>query len=468
VARTGRRARGVLAATSFLVIACLAALAASNRPRDATAAVAAVGLLAGACAVYLVWRAEPAWTLMWALVLSPITGHWTEFGIPGALSPQRLLLLGAVATVLLRGPAVRDRPRLPTSAVHYLLVLAGLYAVGSAAAAGTLEQKDAVFSLLEAYGVLLFAVFYVAPVMFATRRSRELLLVVLVGLGLYLGCTALFETIHLSGLVFPSYINDPGVGIHYGRARGPFTEAVLNGVALFLCGGAALLALVLWHRRWSRCIAAAVCALCAAGLLFTLQRSVWLAALVAVIVTGLVTPPLRRYLLPGLATLALVAAGAYLVVGGDTVAQRAGDRATVWDRENLNDAALNMIDARPLFGFGWSEFQTASVQGSFFQQADDHPLTAAGLVVHNEFLSHGAELGLVGLSLWLASMGAACVWALRSPAPTPDLRLWKVAFLAYALFYLVVSNAVPPYFFPNLVFWLLAGVVAAGRVPAER
>lgn len=427
---------------------------------------AGAGLVLGVC--YFAWRLDPAWSLAIAVFLSPIAGHWQELHIPGWLSPDRLLIVWAIATLALRAPGARDRPALREQPVHWVLGLASLYVLASAAMVGTLLQKESFFRLLEAYGILLFAVFYVAPAVFRDERRRRVLIGALTVLGAYLGLTALFETVHANALVWPRYISNPNVGVHFGRARGPFAEAVQNGVGLYTCAIGAVLGAAIFRGRLLKGLCLTIAALDMAGVLFTLQRSVWVGSLVATIVTFIAFKDLRRYLLPILLSCVLIGGAAYAVVGSGAVHKRATDQATVWDRYNLNRAALNMVEARPLFGYGWSRFPSESVRGEFFQQNSNYPLTAAGLSVHNEFFSHAAELGLVGLTLWLLGLLSAAFTAVRAPTPTPEAKLWKRAFVAYTVFYLVVSSFVPAALFPNLMFWLLAGIAASTYQPSVR
>ena len=51
---------------------------------------------------YMVWRLEPAYTISAAVFLSPFAGNWPRLGVPGPLSPDRLLLAGGILAVLLR------------------------------------------------------------------------------------------------------------------------------------------------------------------------------------------------------------------------------------------------------------------------------------------------------------------------------------------------------------------------------
>ena len=63
-----------------------------------------------------------------------------------------------------------------------------------------------------------------------------------------------------------------------------------------------------------------------------------------------------------------------------------------------------MVEAKPLFGFGWSRFTSDS--RDYFQQAFDYPLTATEAGVHNTPLTYAVDLGLVGMTLWL--VGVVC------------------------------------------------------------
>ena len=206
--------------------------------------------------------------------------------------------------------------------------------------------------------------------------------------------------------------------------------------------------------------------LSAGALLFTLTRSVWIGAMLATAVTMLAHPQLRRWMVPVTVSAALITAGSLAVVPG--LAERANERRTqqgpIWDRLNLNRAALNMAEARPLFGFGWGSFKTKGV--NYFQQASTFPLTAGNLGVHSAYFDHLAELGLVGTSLWVLSTVLA-VWLALSRRGPPELEPWRYGLLAIAIMYAVVAAFVYPYMFGTIVLWLWAGIVYAGS-PAPR
>jgi O-antigen ligase len=423
------------------------------------------GLMALVSCGYLAWRINPAYVLTAAIVLSPLAGNWQAMGVPGPLALDRLLLVAAVAVVLIRELGARDRSELRIEPVHVVLAAGLVYVVASALAVGTFFESASFFRFLQTYGALPFLTFLIAPVVFRTPADRQILLVGLVGLGAYLGLTALFETIKLDALVFPKFILDPSFGTHFGRARGPFAEAVANGMGLFVCAVAAAIAFTTWRRRLWRLLAGGVFSLCLLGTLFTLQRSVWLAVVVAAVVLVVANRELRRFALPLAALAATLVLGALVLIPGlaASAEARKNDQQTIWDRENANRAALNMVDSHPLTGLGWGEFTQQGL--NYFQLSGDYPLTHT--VVHNLFLGLAAELGLIGLTLWVTGFLLGVGGAIRA-RPPPQLRPWRWGLIAIAAFFLVMVNFVPPVVFPNLVIWLWAGIVWAGRAWAPR
>jgi putative inorganic carbon (hco3(-)) transporter len=419
-------------------------------------------------ALYLLWQVDPAYTISAAIFLSPVAGNWHQLHFPTGADPDRLLLALGICQVLFRAPAVHDRPPFRFTAAHAFMGAAVLYALASAFTVHVLLSKAPLFKIIDSFGILPFLTFLVAPVAFRTRRQRGILLVTLVALGAYLGLTTLFEVIHLRALVFPRYINNPNFGIHYGRGRGPFVDAVANGFACFVCTAACGVALATWRRPKPRLAAASIGALCFVGSFLSLERSVWIGVTIGSVITMLVMPRLRRYLLPAILTVSIAGAGAFILVPGvnNKFNQRVDNVSSVYDRQNLAVAGLNMVAARPLTGVGWARFQADSLL--YFRQSQNYPinprLTRFG--IHNFLLLYAVELGLPGLTLWTLGLLLGIGSALLTRGP-PDLDPWRAALLAVFVAFLVVANSVPPSVFPNLSLWLLAGVVFSGRY-AER
>jgi O-antigen ligase len=448
-------------------IVCLAAasMVLSIETRSALAAAPLLVLVLPAVG-YLALAVDPAALLTLAVVLTPFAGNWQQLGIPGILAPDRLLIAATIVLVVFRAVTGRGDPLPQLRPVHYVLALAVLWAVASALVSHTLFDRASLLKIVEAYGVFPFLIFYLAPIIYTTPRRRQWLLGALVVLGAYLGLTVLFEMAGPHSLVWPKYILDPHYGIHGGRGRGPFADAVANGFGLYVCALASCIAASQWRGK-ARIAAGLVAVLCFVGTLLTLERSVWTGVAVATVVTLISFARLRRVAFPVIVASAAAVLLALVLIPGLSakVSTRASDQGPVWDRENLTVAALNMVSARPLLGFGWSRFQATS--GPYFRQSQNYPLTATNIDIHNYFLTYAVELGLVGLLIWLTGLLMGGFGALSTRAP-PEFAPWRMAFLAVAVCFLLVANSVPPTVFQNEVFWLWAGVLWSGRDSPRR
>jgi putative inorganic carbon (hco3(-)) transporter len=409
-------------------------------------------------AIALAFAARPAWTLSLGLALAMFNGNWDALGV-GLPLDRALLAVGILATLVRES---RARGRLATRPIDWLLMLVGLYVVCSSILAGTLDDGGARFGLLDRFGLIPFLLFYVAGYAFRDAGDRDVLLGVLVAMGLYLGFTAIMETIPLRALVVPDYIDNPRQGIHFERARGPFVEATGMGMALFACGIAAVIAFLRWRHRTARSIAGFTAALCALGVLLTLTRAAWLSAVVAAAITLLVYRDTRRWAFPVLAASAVLVVGAFVASPSlyERATERQNDQTPLWDRRNAAAASLRMIDERPLFGYGWGAFEAES--RDFFRQHPDYPLTIIP-DAHNVYLSNASELGLVGASLWLVALLIAVGGGVLRRGP-PALRPWRIGLLALGIAYLVAAYATPLGFtLPTLLLWTWAGLCWSDR-----
>lgn len=455
-----QRQSPLLAFVAVVVIGGLGGMLASHRVSGLDPFVGAViGMAAGAAAVTCLVVLEPALILTAAMILSVFSGNWSNMGIPIPL--DRVAVACGIATALIRSIREGEGPRIRP--VHWLMLLLILYAVASAGWAQTLTQHQPQFALLDRLGLIPFLLFLVAPVAFRTPEQRRILAIGLVLLGAYLGLMALFERIHATGLVVPSYITDPSIGITFGRSRGPFLEAGANGLAMFDCLAAAAITLPHWQGRPRlRAAVIGVMVLCVAGILFTLTRQVWLGAGVGAAVAMLSNRRLRRYLpvTAAVTLIAVVAALAFVPGLQQSINNRTNDQSSVWDRLNSDAAALRMVEARPALGFGWGEFGADSTP--YYRLAATYPLSTID-VAHNMPLSNAAELGLLGLVLWVVVMLVGIVGPTLGRAP-PAVEPWRIALVAIAIAWFVQANLSPlDYAFDNYMIWLWAGIVAGGR-----
>ena len=421
--------------------------------------------------VHLMWNADPAWLLSAGLAASMFSGNWKLLGFGSTAVPDRLLLAAGLVAFLFRFPPARDRPRLTFRPVHAVLALGVVYVAVSGFYGGGFKDRSGFFRLLDSYGLLPFVAFTVAPVAFRTARQRAILLGTLIACGAYLGLTALFEALKLHSLIWPHYISDPSVGIHQGRGRGPFLAGDANGMALYACGVAALIG-VLWCRQQGlrlrlQLLIGAIAVLDFSGVFFTLTRSVWLGSIIASVATLLVVRGLRRYLVPAAALGLAVVLGALAFIPGlaSESSQRGHDQRPIWDRENGNLTAVRMLEAKPLFGFGWNEFVPKSID--YYRQQPNFPMTSVGRPLHNALLANVVELGVVGGVIWLAGLLMAWAGGIVRRGP-PDIRPWQVGLVAIAVQWAIVSSFAPAAFaFPNLLLWMWAGVLWVEADPSD-
>lgn len=417
--------------------------------------VIAVGAIAFLGLLYVLLHIDPAWCLSAGLAGAVFSGYWREMGVP--LPLDRIVLLVGLACVVLRSPGGRDRPAFQMRRTYWVLAVAGAYALISAVSAGTLRDGGA--ALLDRFGLVPFAMFATAGVAFSSPRQRSILLGTLVALGAYLAVTAALEALGQTSLVFPSYISDPSIGIHPGRTRGPFVDATEDGLAMFSCGVAAVIAASCWESVWARWAARVVAVLSAVGVVLALQRSLWIGAIVAVVVTMGASRELRRMLPVALAALAALVLGLFVLSPGLAAkAQARGtDQGSIWDRENSDAAGLRMVATRPLLGFGWDRFQAENTP--FFRQAATIPLTGTDIILHNVFLSNAVELGLLGFGVWLLGTALAVGAPALGRAP-PAMRAWQLGLVALGTSWVVIANFSPliaP--FNHLELWTWAGVL---------
>jgi len=431
-------------------------------------------VIGGVLVLRRLWELPPAVAMCAAIALTAFSGGWSQMGL-GGVPLNRLLVAVVLLQILLRAPGIARMPQIQLHNVHLLMGLTLLYALGSAAAAGTLIAKDGLLQLFDVFGVVPFLLFLVAPAVFAGRRERDLLLATLVGVGAYLGLTAIFQTLGPQGLVFPSYLrNVEAETLGAVKASGPFQSPTAMGFACFACAVAALIALNQWRRLAHRYLALSVLAVCLFGCFLTLERGVWIAAIVATVTAALATRTGRRWLAPGIAIAAIALTGAFAL--SPTLSKNASQRATyqqsLWDRQNQTATGLRMVAAKPLFGFGLDRYTTDSVD--YFRQPADYPMTGYShgitigvpdpiLPIHDTYLSYAVELGLLGALLWLASIVWAIGGAILARAPAA-LRPWKLGLLAIVTFFLVLC-VVDPHTapFPMVLMFVWAGAAAGAK-----
>jgi hypothetical protein len=210
-----------------------------------------------------------------------------------------------------------------------------------------------------------------------------------------------------------------------------------------------------------------------AGLYLTGSRSVIAAALgglvvLVVIVVRKTTVPVRGVVAFALVAVVVIVITFPWVIGHDVAGETARQSLTV--RVELIRAGVRVIATRPLFGVGIDRFWV--VAGSL-ASPELHALWQGRKNPHNDFLRVGAELGLVGLGLFLWILAAAGRRIWQALSRTGDARLAGLAGGLVA--FLITSLVSNPLMLREVsyVFWIALGLAvghsagpqALGHVP---
>jgi len=318
------------------------------------------------------------------------------------------------------------------------------------------------WSVFAAKWVVPCVFFHMAGLAFSDDRSlRKLEIFFLIVLA-YLTAISIFSMLNLQTLIVPRFITDESIGIHADRARGPFLQAVANGLCLNLLG---LTALDSFRRRKLRGIVAGMLFLAVpVALLATKTRAVWIASVLSVLCLMFFgsTLKLRRIALAW-CVLAIIGSGIMLLYRADqdSFAQRTMDRSPVEFRTEMYSAGWQMFVEKPVLGWGNEHDIQAEVEKRVSSFHPDY------YIFHNAFLELAVERGLLGLGFYVWLMICLFRLAKRDAGPAeidgafsnPHFRrLWP---LLLGIYLLNASAVVMNYQFVNAVLFTIAGILAA-------
>jgi putative inorganic carbon (hco3(-)) transporter len=316
------------------------------------------------------------------------------------------------------------------------------------------------WSLLTAKFVAPFALFHVAGSVFRDeRRIRHFEWFGLLVLA-YLSFTAIAFLLDAKSLIFPRFILDESLGYHADRARGPFLQAVANGVSLNLLG---LLALQAFFRRRIRGLGAALLlALLPVAILATMTRAVWLSFAVSV---GVLIIRSHNRKLRWICVAVSIAGAVALLIALNfddqrrALTERLRESGPVEFRQAVYAGGWQMFLEKPIAGWGVNQMpEELARHVSGYRKRELYP--------HNTYLEILIEHGLVGLLLygWL-------MWEVlrlgRGPIPRAEHdgflnqqfhALWPVLLGVYWINAAVVGMN---YQFVNGFLFSLAGMLAA-------
>jgi putative inorganic carbon (HCO3(-)) transporter len=368
---------------------------------------------------------------------------------------DRVAFVVLLACVLMRALLLKQRLpwRWSLSAPMAGLLLLSLYTPLT-------QPYDAqTWSLLAAKIVVPFTLFHLAQLVFFDDRALlqfEWFSLLVLG---YLTVVAIASLVGATWLIFPKYILNESLGIHADRARGPFLQAVANGMALNLLG---LLALDSWRRRQLRGPVAIFLAFVPIAILATMTRAVWLSFAASTISILIIARDSRvRRACAGLAFAAAIGIIFALSVSGCRLAlrDRLEEQSPVEFRLSIYEVSWDMIWEKPWLGWGQNRMPAEIAKRMSDYRPDSY-------CAHSSYLEILIEQGFVGLALYIWMIAGL----LRLGAPRANdtfgikaidndfRRLWVVMLGVYLLngAFVVVN-----YQFINAFLFTVGGIVAA-------
>lgn len=310
-----------------------------------------------------------------------------------------------------------------------------------------------------------FIVFVFAKNFLTDDQDLTVVLHALFYFGTYLTIIAFFEFFHLRQYVYPQYINDPEFVLHLDRARGPFLNSGLNGMAI-LFGFLAGLHLFFQKQGLIQWAYLFFLSLYFPAIFFTQTRSVYLSFLIVLVALFI----FYRTPFPKMKVLALPIAFLLIFMALESPRFMTGERRTggilqvteVVVRFQLLDRSLQMIANNPLFGVGLAQFIPESFKryrgrGAVAESADEQ-------TQHNHLMGLMVELGLTGILVYLGVLALVFKRIIQARKIIPETGLIGTNFmLISALIWAVYLNTnlflEPSYFlFINAVPFMFAGM----------
>ncbi len=290
--------------------------------------------------------------------------------------------------VALRTMALRDR--IPFFAGVSLPML-GLMAL--AVFRAFQEPFDAqTWSIIASKFIVPFALFHLAVLVFRGGSQRKHFEIFVILALAYLVFVAVAFLADARSFIFPRFILDESLGFHADRARGPFLQAVANGVSLNMLG---ILVLALPQER--KTVVRLLWLVLPLAVLATMTRAVWISFAVSTVVLGF---RLVEWRLQAVCTL-LAAAG--LLVGLAIGLSDHSLKTILWDRT----AERGPVAARlAVYDAGWAMFQERPFTGwpaggmyaELARRMEGYHLRT--FYVHNTYLALLVEFGVPGLALY--------------------------------------------------------------------
>ena len=424
------------------------------------------GLGLAVAVLYGITRDSSVGIIVWMLALA----FGSVVGGQGLLAVDRVAFLALVGTFFIE--VVTGRRELGRFGVtEFLMLCFVIYLIASSVAPHALPavgEKGQVRSLLDLIltgAFLPFAAFVLARQILTDERNVRRFLWFVSLFGVYLALTNIFWLLGPHALVWPKDILDPSVGTHFDRGRGVFLNAAVTGYVLVVCFIATMyLASIKRNRLRPVLLAAALLMLIGIGL--TQTRSAWLAAVAVILFSAAVYTGFRRwYVLIIIGLGVLVVANWSTFTSKDRTAGGVNSVNEAQDRLNAAATGLWAIKEKPILGWGLGRFP--AINTVYHKAWGDTPWKRGyGIFPHDTQIGIGAELGLVGLGLWLVIIVSMVVASRRAWRTLPRSGLLSrnlaIVFWSVAISWGITASLIDVrlFAFANALFFMFGGMCA--------
>lgn len=362
--------------------------------------------------------------------------------------------------------ALKERKFLAITKLEIMMILFCLVCLVSMIRAGTIfkvGQGLALRNFLNGYAIP-FSIFFLAKNVVCNEYQIKKVFYFLLVVSIYLAITGIFEHYNLAYLVFPRYIMDPGAGIHFGRARGPFVQAAVNGTVLGIIFLTSTYLIMLNHNRVLKRFLAFFVSLVPIVIFFTYTRACWLGFILSLSAVALFYPRFRKIFFFGFILIAIISLFNWAnITSADRSVGGVAAMGPIYDRINLYAASSKMFLEKPIFGFGFDTFQKVSPE--FFSKVSGIPYQGVGLSPHDTLTGILVELGLVGFIPLILIFFYIFRHSLRLYRRlSANLFLGKglvATFWGISIVFIINMQFIEMRFFqfPNSLFFLLAGII---------
>ncbi|MEU0542776.1 O-antigen ligase family protein [Nocardia sp. NPDC005978] len=387
-----------------MAVALVAMIAVSGRAPGGVGTVAAAGAVAAA--LVIAGLRDPRWAFVFLIVAT-----FLRPAIPKILPTTDPFILAFGGLLIATVAWIRGRPdrRVSLGAIECAMALYLLWNVNSIVQEH--EYRPILYPLsgqeLDLWRYLIigtgipFATYLISRIIFRTRESLRFLLLTLLACSAYSALVSILQFHGPRALVWPRYIVLAPAWPE--RAVGLPNQPEVNG--LILIAGYVLALVLIGSERRSRAqrvLLAVIAAACAYAVFLTHTRSIWLDFAV-VVVLGMVLGKGYRtgFVVTALGTVSIIAMNWTDFTSSDRTSGGVTSTNEVYDRLNANATAVWAFLEKPWSGWGLGRF----VQVNTYRHQQWSPDTpwerGLGIPAHETELGILAELGIIGLLLWL-------------------------------------------------------------------